>query len=133
MKSLKNEKGQSLVEFAILLPVLLLLIMGILEFGLMLNSYLTINNSAREGARLGVVVGSNLGSDTEISDLIKKISPNLNREDLTINIMPSLAGRKSGGTISVEVKYNYKLTIPIISNILGNVMVLKAQTSMRIE
>jgi len=133
MKSLKNEKGQSLVEFAILLPVLLLLIMGILEFGLMLNSYLTINNSAREGARLGVVVGSKLGSDTEISDLIKKISPNLNREDLTINIMPSLAGRKSGGTISVEVKYNYKLTIPIISNILGNVMVLKAQTSMRIE
>lgn len=130
MKSLRNEKGQSLVEFAILLPVLLLLIMGILEFGLILNSYLTINNSAREGARLGIVSGSNL----EINNLITNISPNLDNRNLHVNIMPTIEGsRKSGGTISVEVIYNYKLTIPIISNLLGNVMILKAQTSMRIE
>ena len=129
MKSLKNEKGQSLVEFAILLPVLLLLIMGILEFGLILNSYLTINNSAREGARLGIVSGSNL----EISKLITNISPNLDSKNLILNITPLDGSRKSGSTISVEVIYNYHLTIPIISNLLGNVMVLKAQTSMRIE
>ncbi|HEY8891448.1 MAG TPA: TadE/TadG family type IV pilus assembly protein [Clostridium sp.] len=129
MKSLKNEKGQSLVEFAILLPVLLLLLMGILEFGLMLNSYLTINNSAREGARLGIVEGSN----PEIYELIKTISPNLDSENLEVNITPNDGSRKSGDTITVEVVYNYKVTIPIISNILGNVMVLKAQTSMRIE
>lgn len=130
MKSLRNEKGQSLVEFAILLPVLLLLIMGILEFGLMLNSYLTINNSAREGARLGIVSGSN----SEISNLITNISPNLDSQNLHVSITPPLEGsRKSGGTISVEVIYNYQVTIPIINNILGNVVVLKAQTSMRIE
>jgi len=129
MKSLKNEKGQSLVEFAILLPVLLLLLMGILEFGLMLNSYMTINNSAREGARLGIVSGSNL----EISNLITNISPNLDSKNLIVNITPLDGSRTSGGTISVEVIYNYHLTIPIISNILGNVVVLKAQTSMRIE
>ena len=129
MKSLKNEKGQSLIEFAIILPLLLLILMGILEFGIMLNSYLSINNSAREGARLGIVNGSNL----EIEQLITNISPNLNTENLTVNITPLDANRKSGDTLSVEVIYNYQVTIPIISNILNDVVVLKAQTSMRIE
>ncbi|MEK6265098.1 MAG: pilus assembly protein [Clostridium sp.] len=129
MKSLKNEKGQSLVEFAILLPLLLLIIMGIFEFGLMLNSYLTIHNSAREGARLGIVAGSNL----EISELISNISPTLDTENLIVNITPAEGIRKSGGTLTVEVIYDYQVTIPIISNILSGVVVLKAQTSMRIE
>jgi hypothetical protein len=129
MKSLINEKGQSLVEFAILLPLLLLLLMGILEFGIMLNSYLTINNSAREGARLGIVSGSNI----EIEELIVSISPNLNTENLVVNITPLEGSRTSGGTLTVEVIYNYQVIIPIISNILNDVVVLKAQTSMRIE
>jgi hypothetical protein len=129
MKNLRNEKGQSLVEFAILLPLLLLVLMGILEFGLILNSYLTINNSAREGARLGIVAGSNI----EINALINSISPNLESENIVVNITPLEGSRKSGGTLTVEVIYNYQVIIPIISNILNNVVVLKAQTSMRIE
>ncbi len=129
MERLRNEKGQSLVEFAILLPLLLLLLMGILEFGIMLNSYLTIHNSAREGARLGIVAGSNI----EIKELIIKTSPNLDADNLVVNITPSDGSRKSGDTITVEVIYNYHVTIPIISNIIHNVAVLKAQTSMRIE
>jgi Flp pilus assembly protein TadG len=129
LKSLRNEKGQSLVEFAILLPFLLLLIMGILEFGIMLNSYLTINNSAREGARLGIVAGS----DLEINELITTISPNLDTGNLIVKITPSNGNRISGGTLTVEVIYNYQVTIPIISNILNDVVVLKAKTSMRIE
>lgn len=129
LESLRNEKGQSLVEFAILLPFLLLLLMGILEFGIMLNSYLTINNSAREGARLGIVAGSNL----EINELITTISPNVDTGNLIVNITPSDGNRISGGTLTVEVIYNYQVTIPIISNILNDVVVLKAKTSMRIE
>ncbi|MGH4119669.1 TadE/TadG family type IV pilus assembly protein [Clostridium sp.] len=129
MKCLRNEKGQSLVEFSILLPFLLLLLMGLLEFGLMLNSYLAIHNSAREGARLGIVAGS----DSEINELITKMSPTIDIENIIVNITPSVGSRKSGGTITVEVIYNYQVTIPIISNILSGVVVLKAQTSMRIE
>jgi Flp pilus assembly protein TadG len=129
MKIFKNQKGQSLVEFAILLPVLLLLLMGVLEFGVMLNSYLTIHNSAREGARLGIVAGTNI----EIKELIINTSPNLDPKKLAVNITPSEGSRKAGGTLTVEVIYNYRVTIPIMSNILNNVVILKAQTSMRIE
>jgi Flp pilus assembly protein TadG len=57
LKSLKNQKGQALVEFAIIIPILFMLVMGILQFGMMLNSYLAIENASSEGARAGIVWG----------------------------------------------------------------------------
>ena len=129
MKSLKNNKGQALVEFAIILPILLLLLMGIFQFGMMLNTHLTIENASREGARVGIV-GS---TDAEIQNLIIAISPILNPQDLTLTITPDETNRNSGDTLTVKVTYNYKLNVPIISSLFNDVVVLNGQTSMRIE
>ena len=126
---LKKNDGQSLVEFAILLPILLLIVMGIMEFGMMLNSYLTIRNASREGAR-AAIVGS---ADTATKNLILTDSPTLNASYLTVNITPSDGSRKSGDPLTVDIKYNYHLTVPIISSIFGNTVMLDAQTTMRIE
>lgn len=49
--NLYRRKGQSLVEFALVLPFLIALVMGIIEFGWLTKNQLTINNAAREGAR----------------------------------------------------------------------------------
>jgi len=129
MKRLKNQKGQSLVEFAMILPLLLLLVMAIIEFGIMLNSYLAINNAAREGARAGIV-GS---SSTEIQNMIISASPGLDAGDLTIAITPDDGSRRAGDTLTVKVTYNYHFTIPILSSILNNAVSFNAQVSMRIE
>lgn len=51
--SRKSERGQDLVEFALLLPVLLLLILGALDLGRMFFASISITNAAREGARYG--------------------------------------------------------------------------------
>ena len=129
IKNLKNQKGQALVEFTIVLPILMLLIMGIFQFGMMLNAYITIGNAAREGARAGII-GS---TDAEIRNLIISTSPSLEPENLTVSITPSETNRISGGTLTVNVTYNYKLTVPIISSLFNNVIVLKGQTTMRVE
>lgn len=129
MKNLKNQKGQALIEFAIIMPILLMFVMGILQFGMMLNSYLTIENASREGARAGII-GS---SDIEIRDLIIVTSPSLNPENLTVTITPDEASRKSGDTLTVNVTYSYKLIVPIISSFFNDGVVLRGQTSMRIE
>jgi Flp pilus assembly protein TadG len=50
-----GEEGQNLVEFALLLPVLLYILMGIIQFGLIFAVYVTINNAVREGARWGSI------------------------------------------------------------------------------
>jgi Flp pilus assembly protein TadG len=57
-----NESGQSLVEFVLILPLLLFLVLGMIEFGWLLNGKITLNSAAREGARVGVVLNV---SDTE--------------------------------------------------------------------
>lgn len=49
------ERGQSLVEFALVLMPLFLILLGIIQFGFVFNSYVTITNSAREAARTGTV------------------------------------------------------------------------------
>jgi Flp pilus assembly protein TadG len=129
LKNLKNQKGQALVEFAIILPIILMLVMGILQFGMMLNSYLAIENAAREGARAGII-GS---SDAEIQSLLISTAPSLDPNNLTVTITPNYATRKSGDTLTVKVTYNYKLNVPIISSLFNNAVLLNGQTSMRVE
>ncbi len=52
---LKTEKGQAMVEFALVLPVLLVLLCGIIDFGWLYYNQITLNNAAREGARYAVI------------------------------------------------------------------------------
>ena len=127
--SVSKQKGQSLVEFTIILPILLIILLGMLEFGLVLNAYLSINNCSREGARLGVVGGS----DGEIKNLIKDISPSLNTNKLNVSINPVESSRRRGESLTVTVEYSYDVITPIISVIIDDEIDLKMQTTMRIE
>ena len=129
MKALKNQKGQALVEFAIVLPLILLIVLGIVQFGMLLNSYLSLTNAAREGARTGVIGGNNY----DIIETIINTSPTLNPSKMTIVPSPAEGYRVSGGTLTVSIDYNYEFTVPIISSLFNNNIVLKTQTSMRIE
>jgi hypothetical protein len=68
---LKNQKGATLVEFAIILPLLLLLIFGIIEFGLFLFNRHVITNAVREAARAGIVVRNPRLLDEKIEDIVE--------------------------------------------------------------
>jgi len=50
-----DDQGQNIVEFALLLPVLLYILMGIIQFGFIFAAYITLNNAVREGARWGSI------------------------------------------------------------------------------
>jgi Flp pilus assembly protein TadG len=65
-RRLRREDGVALVEFALVGPVLLLLVMGLLEFGLAWRDSLTISTTARAGARIGSQLGNDRLSDYEI-------------------------------------------------------------------
>ena len=51
----RSEKGQAMVEFALVLPLLLALLCGIIDFGWLYYNQITLNNAAREGARYAVI------------------------------------------------------------------------------
>ena len=50
-----RERGQALLEFALVVPIFLVLVFGIIDFGWALRSWITVTNAAREGARIGAV------------------------------------------------------------------------------
>jgi Flp pilus assembly protein TadG len=59
IRSQRSEKGAAAVEFALVMPLLLLLVFGIIEFGFVFNRYISVTHAAREGVRelaLGVPV-----------------------------------------------------------------------------
>ncbi|MGH2378806.1 MAG: TadE/TadG family type IV pilus assembly protein [Candidatus Limnocylindria bacterium] len=63
-----EETGQNIVEFALLLPILMYILMGIMQFGLVFAAYLTINNAVREGARWGSISVYDTSSDPAVND-----------------------------------------------------------------
>ena len=56
-RRLRQEDGAQLVEFALVLPLLLFVVLGIAEFGIIFQRYEVVTNAAREGARLAVLPG----------------------------------------------------------------------------
>ena len=56
-RRLRSERGAELVEFALILPLLLFIILGLVDFGFMFQRFEVVTNAAREGARIAVLPG----------------------------------------------------------------------------
>lgn len=65
----RREEGQSLVEFAIIFPVLLFLILGVIEFSWIYLAKIAVNDACREAARIYVVTGDEVQSVTEVEKM----------------------------------------------------------------
>lgn len=91
----KNESGVSLIEFALVLPLLLALVLGIIEFGWLFNGYITITGAAREGARFAVV-----GKDDLIVTAVENHLGHLQISNL--NVDPGSANPGEERTIEVN-------------------------------
>lgn len=128
----RARKGQGLVEMAIVLPLLLLLLFGLLEFGRVLSAGIIVTHSARDGARYGAVGAA----DQEIIDRIQTKSAVLlyNPADpskLVIEINRTEADW--GGDIEVKVRYAVDLYVPLISEITGDPFIVEGKSVMRVE
>jgi Flp pilus assembly protein TadG len=66
-----RETGQSLVEFALVLMPLFIILLGIIQFGFIFNTYVTITNSAREAARTGTVYIYDSSLSKSQNDLVR--------------------------------------------------------------
>jgi Flp pilus assembly protein TadG len=54
-KTIKTEQGQTMTEFALILPIVLVLLFGIMQFGVIFNNYVTLTDAARAASRKGAV------------------------------------------------------------------------------
>ena len=145
MRKLTDRKGVAAVEFALVLPILLVLVFGIIEFSLVLFDKQIITNASREGARLGIVAPSGTPpvrkTDAEIIAAVKLYADNhlisLGSGVNTVTFPPSTitrAGTNFGDNLTVTVQYDYKFLVltKFISSITG-VKTLTATTVMKME
>lgn len=122
-------KGQSLVETALMLPVLLLLLTGIIDFGLLFNSYLVVSNAAREGARFAAVGNT----DTEIITKVGNAAASLDLARLQTVITPVESVRNPGDSVTVTVRYGYSMITPVIGAFFPDEFNIETSTTMRCE
>lgn len=125
----RHERGQAVLELALILPILLLLLFGIIEFGIIFHDNLVLNQAAREGARLGVVGGT----DEEIREMVERVAPGLDRTRLQLEIDPPEEERVRGMSLRVELHYSVPIVIPIMAEFLPNPYPLAAAVTMRVE
>lgn len=121
-------EGASAVEMAIVLPVLLLLICGIMDLGIIYHQVHYVSEAAREGARK-TAVSQNL--QTAVTDITSFIQTNYN-SNFQVNVVPSPP--VSGQDVTVTVTNSVNIITPIISCFFPtNPYTVTGRTVMRVE
>ena len=114
-------RGQSLLEFALVLPALLMIVMGTFDLGWAVYAQNTIALAAREGARTAIIVTR---SDDAIRARVKNTSQGLALSDADITITPAGGTapwyRPRAAPVTVSVRYNFVPVTPLIGNIVGS-------------
>jgi len=139
----RRSRGQALVEFALVIPVLILIFMGLFDFGRAVFAWNSLSNAAREGARVAIVdqntdaggiylaaieaanQATGLGLDaTDVSQVQVSF------------LLPDLSGacttRSLGCIAEVTVQYEFTAITPIIGSLIGPID-LAATTQLPIE
>jgi len=128
-KKINNQNGSALVEFAIVLPLLLILVFGVIEFGVMFYDKAVITNASREGARAGI---TGLG-DPEIKQIVLNYC-NVNLINLDGNDAfdpDKIIISSDGSDLIVRLEYRYDL---LLGSFFGfDNTTISAATVMRME
>lgn len=144
MRNRRSEKGAALLEAAITIPMLLLIAVGIFEFGRAYQTWQVLTNAAREGARIAVLPdptpglaeervldyleAGQLNHDPEVVDVV------VNRSDtITVNGSPVCASR-----VTVDYPFSFMVIGPVAQLVssgstLGGDLTMRAEAIMRNE
>lgn len=133
-RSGRGEQGQAIVETALIVPMIVLLIFGILEFGRFYNAWIVITQASREGARVAAVECT-LSAATCAADVNTKVDASLGGLNLgsrTISLTPG--PYSAGSAVTVTVGYQMSVITPIVATFLpGNPFTLTSSATMRLE
>jgi Flp pilus assembly protein TadG len=148
----KRERAQSLVEFCLIIPVFLILVFGVIDFGMGLRAYITVAQATREGARFAAIGnpagtfvsgGSGECNGSTTTTTVGRVCSTLGGLPLT-NIstvgVTYPSGNSPGNPVHVAVSYSYKYITPLSGLVnffsagsLGSAISISASTDMRLE
>ncbi len=122
-----SERGQSLVEFALALPVLAMLLFAVIQFGIAFNNYVTLTDATRAGARKAAVGRRLSNPQSTTITAVRNSATDLRQSDLSVTVSSTW---QPGADVNVTATYPYSI------NVLGMVVKsgrLSSTTTERVE
>lgn len=125
----RPSRGQSLAEFALVIPVFLLILSGVLDFGFMLFQRMTVINAARDGARVAVTTPTKANIPALADSTVRSVSTTLDQSPSNLIVTatcvhtatdPGCAGPNdwshaiAGDSVNVVVTYHYHSFFPLL-------------------
>ena len=131
IKRLRGEEGQDIVEFALVLPILMIVLFGIIDFGWIFYSTAMVGNAAREGARFAVMnYEGSVSTPGDLTTLTNQVELNVQTSlptylknsfsALDVQVDEGITASSADPCINVTVKSNIKLFTPVVSTITGS-------------
>jgi Flp pilus assembly protein TadG len=112
IRKLLGKKGQSLVEFALVLPILILLLCAILDFGWLIGNRMLATYGCREGARYGAVRVTSADFNDVVETKVLDAMPEFTHEGLDITVVRTNLSSPREGDVIVSVDYSFRLLTP---------------------
>jgi Flp pilus assembly protein TadG len=124
-----GERGQTAAEFALVAPVLLVIVVAAIQMGILYNNYVTLTDAVRAGARRAAVGRHLANPAAEAEATVRAKADNLTQSSLQV-IVTAPGGWQVGSDVVVEARYPYSV------NLLGLVVrsgLLASRTTERVE
>lgn len=113
-----SRRGQALVEFALVVPMLLLMLVGIIEFGRAWNMSQVVTDAARQGARTAAVLNPDPSASVDSVRAVVAAalqSGNVNASTATVQVDNFQAGSNTPVTVTVAVPYQFVIFGPVMA------------------
>ena len=125
--SFKNQDGQSVTEFALVLPILAFLLFAVIQFGIVFNNWVQLTDATRAGARKGAVSRHLPNPQLACTNAVRVSATNLKASDLTATCTSTW---QPGADVTVNATYPYSISLFGIISKSGR---LSSTTTERVE
>jgi Flp pilus assembly protein TadG len=106
---IRNQQGQTMTEFALVLPILALLLFAVIQFGIVFNNYITLTDATRAGARMAAVSRQDPNRDSAVTSAVRSSASDLTGSKLSVP--PPSSTWYPGADVSVTASYPYSISL----------------------
>jgi Flp pilus assembly protein TadG len=104
----RNEQGQTMTEFALVLPVLALILFAVIQFGIVFNNYVTLTDATRAGARKAAVSRQSSDPVGAAVAAVRASARDLNQSDLSVSVTSNW---QQEDDVAVTATYPYSISL----------------------
>jgi len=106
---IRSQQGQTMTEFALVLPILALLLFAVIQFGIVFNNYITLTDATRAGARRAAVSRQSSTRNSDVVNAVRTSAANLTGSKLSVS--PPSSTWDPGSDVTVTASYPYSISL----------------------